>query len=173
MSHSLSSFIDGFNGGIRTNRFVVSCPKIGGDKPFHIRAASLPDVDTTTIQLPYRGRVFKMPGQRVYSPWTITVLDDVKNADDKTNLWTKFFDWASQIMKHKKNESTQNTDFSTLMDEFTITQLDFNHSTTPVKEVVLNRAWPSDVGEIQLSADQAETLCTFNVTMEYQYIQSF
>lgn len=168
MSQSITDFIGGFNGGLRTNRFLVNSPKIGGDRPFHIRAASLPPVNTAVLQIPHRGRVFKMPGQRTYEPWSITVLDDTG-----TNLWKVFYDWAQQIQNHVSNTTTAtNLDFTGLMSNFTIKQLGFNGNVT-TKQVVLNRAWPSNIGEIRFSADDAESLSSFTVQLEYQYIESY
>jgi hypothetical protein len=168
-NHTITEFINGFNGGLRTNRFVVNSPKIGGDKPFHIRAASLPAVSTSVIQVPHRGRVFKMPGQRSYAPWSITVLDDTgTNA-----LWKTFYNWANVIQNHVSNTSgATNLDFTDQMSPFTIKQYNFNGN-VPTKTVVLNRAWPSEVGEIRLSADDAESLSSFTVQLEYQYIDSY
>lgn len=167
-NHSLSEFIGGFNGGLRTNRFLVNSPKIG-DQPFHIRAASLPAVNTTVLQIPHRGRQFKMPGQRTYESWTITVLDDTGN----NNLWIKFYDWANTIQNHVSNTSNaSNLDFTDQMTTFTVKQLNFNGDAT-TKTVVLNRAWPSNIGEIRFSADDAESLSSFTVQLEYQYIESY
>lgn len=169
MSQSLSNFIGGFNGGLRTNRFIVNSPKISGDQPFHIRAASLPAVNTTVLQIPHRGRVFKMPGQRTYEPWTITVLDDTANK----NFWRTFYDWANTIQNHVSNQSNaSNFDFTDQMTTFTVKQLDFNGNNM-TKQVVLNRVWPSNIGEIRFSADEAESLSSFTVQLEYQYIESY
>lgn len=169
-NHSLSEFIGGFNGGLRTNRFLVNSDKAGlGDRPFHIRAANLPPVNTTVLQIPHRGRVFKMPGQRTYEPWTITVLDDTGS----NNLWKTFYEWANIIQNHITNTSgASNADFTDQMKTFTISQLNFNGTST-TKQVVLNRAWPSSVGEIRFSADDAESLSSFTVQLEYQYISDF
>lgn len=170
-NHSLSEFIGGFNGGLRTNRFLVNSDKEGlGSRPFHIRAASLPAVNTTVLQIPHRGRVFKMPGQRTYESWTITVLDDTGT----NNLWYTFYQWANTIQNHVTNTSgASNADFTDQMKTFTISQLDFNGNTNPTKKVVLDRAWPSNVGEIRFSADDAESLSSFTVQLEYQYISNF
>ena len=54
------------------------------------------------------------------------------------------------------------------MDDFNVDQLQFNGANS--KQMTLNRAWPAEVGEMRFSQDDQETLCTFNVTLEYQYI---
>jgi hypothetical protein len=169
-NHTITEFINGFNGGLRTNRFVVNCDKagFGQDRPFHIRAASLPAVSTSVIQVPHRGRVFKMPGQRTFAPWSITVLDDTVSND----LWLFFYNWANTIQNHVSNTSgASNGDFTDQMAQFTIKQLTLNGSNKKI--VTLNRAWPSEVGEIRLSADDAESLSSFTVQLEYQYIDNY
>lgn len=166
MSQAISDFVNAFNGGMRPNRFVINMPKIGGNRPFHIRSASLPAASTSVLQIPYRGRVFKMPGNRTFGSWIITVLDDT----EPQNLWKNFHTWANEIQNHVTNIS-YGGDFTGVMSNATIQHLNMNG--VAQKTVVLNRCWPSEVGEVRLSMDDNESLSTFNVTLEYQYIQSF
>ena len=166
MSQTISDFVNAFAGGMRPNRFVVNMPKIGGNRPYHIRAAALPSVSTSVLQIPYRGRVFKMPGNRTFGSWIITVLDDTGEG----NLWRAFHTWANDIQTHVTNVSASG-DFTTVMSNATVQHLNLNG--VAQKTVVLNRCWPSEVGEVRLSMDDNESLSTFNVTLEYQYIQSF
>lgn len=165
-NHTISDFVGGFNGGLRTNRFLVNCDRGGfGDMPYHARAASFPPVTTSVLQVPHRGRVYKMPGQRTFAPWSMTVLDDTgTNA-----LYAKFYSWANAIQNNISNTtSSGTTDFSSFFATFTVTQLDFNGNN--IKSVQLIGAWPSEVGEIRFSSDDAESLCSFNVQLEYQYL---
>ncbi len=167
MAQHLEDFIGQFNGGFRPNRFQVTHAFGGGgqgDTTYHVRAASFPASTLTTLNVPYRVRIFKMPGIRTYATWQITVLDDTNN------LFEQYHKWSSAIKEHKNNiTSVNNTDFSTLMLPITVNQLDYNGGIAAT--MTLQKAWPSNIGPIQFDMENNETLLTFTVDFEYQYSQ--
>lgn len=171
MSNNITSFIGGFGGGYRPNRFRVS-GKLGTTGKtvtnFHIKAANLPASSLTTISVPYRGRMFKMPGNRTYTPWQITVLDDTVK-ESGTALWGHFHTWSNKINDHLNNNTPAGTklDFTGEMETWDVYQLDINGNDT--KQIKLYYCWPADVGPITLNMDDNETLSTFTVTLEYSY----
>lgn len=178
--HQISTFIDQFKGGFRPNRFLV-IGGIGSQQTvtkFHIQTASLPGSKISTIEIPYRGRVFKMPGNREYTGWDITVLDDASGSNG-TQLWDDFHQWSENFNDHVTNKidsaiatsfgagSTEN-DNGKGMNNWTVKQLDIDGNAT--KEITLVNCWPSKVGPIILSMDKNDELVTFAVTLQYQYI---
>lgn len=177
MSHSLSTFITAFNGGLRPNRFIVEAPTIAGSFTFHCRAASLPTVTTSVISLPYRGRIYKIPGQRTFGTWSVTILDDAgagqgSNAPGNSVIWDKIMAWTDLIQSNTANTTDADADdMEEYMYPIIVKQLNFNGNEE--KKVVLHNAWPSVVGEIRFSQDDAESLCSFNVDFEYQYVSSY
>lgn len=176
MSTKLTDFVGGFYGGLRTNRYVVNASVdgyLGNDIPFHVRATSMPSVTTTPLSIPHRGRVYKMPGQRTYSSWSMTILDDT-GTDNNQKLWKIFNTWANDIMTHVTNVSYNDAgdfDFTGIMGTFTIRQLNMNGNT--VKYVTIDGAWPSKVGQIRMSQDDQESLASFDVILEYQQISDY
>ena len=69
-------------GGARTNLFQVT-PNFpgfaGGDvelTSFMCKAASLPASTITNIEVPFRGRKLNIAGDRIFEPWTITIIND-------------------------------------------------------------------------------------------------
>ena len=169
--NSISEFIGSFNGGFRPNRFRVQGAfgsKEEKTTTFHIRSSSIPASSLTTISLPYRGRNFKMPGNRTYSPWQITVLDD--NKEGGISLWEDFHDWSNRINSHLDNiTNSKALDFSNEMATWNVVQLDINGK--EVKQIDLLYCWPAEVSPIALNMDDNESLSTFNVTMEYSYYE--
>ena len=78
-SMAISEFKNNFDGGTRPNRFVVSgALGTSGDLPNHfmVKAASMPAQTLGIIPVPFRGRIAKVPGDRAYAEWTMTVLDE-------------------------------------------------------------------------------------------------
>lgn len=170
-NNTISEFIGGFGGGYRPNRFRVegALGSIGSKIfTFHIKTANLPPSSISTIMVPYRGRNFKMPGNRTYAPWQITVLDD--NEADGTALWGYFHEWSNNINDHAANvTNSADLDFTDEMSSWDVYQLDINGEET--KHIKLRYCWPAEVGPITLNMDDNETLSTFTVTLEYSYYE--
>lgn len=166
--NSITDFIGAFGGGYRPNRFMVN-GKVGTVSEtltFHIKAASLPASSISTIMVPYRGRNFKMPGNRTYTPWQITVLDD--NETEGTALWGRFHDWSNKINDHLDNiTNAADLNFGDQLQRWNIYQLDINGAVS--KQIDLINCWPAEVGPIILNMDDNETLSTFTVTLEYSH----
>lgn len=168
----ISSFISGFDGGLRANRFLVV-----GDFPqgvdatnpaeqftYHVRGANIPASDLSQIGVPYRGREYKIPGNRTYATWQMTLIDDTN-----FTLWQKFHKWANLINSHTDNVPTNgiNLNFTGLMKDWSVKQLDING--TCVRHVKLHKCWPSVIGEISFLMEDNESFCTYTVDLEYQY----
>ena len=185
---SIIDFIEKFKGGNKANRFEIH-GAIGAAKgtteansqftanKFHVRSASLPASTFGAIPVNFRGRTVLYPGERVYAPWTITVLDDNK-ADNTTSLYTQFHDWSDQINDHDGNVmtiagGTQLGDaFHT--SDWTIYQLSANSEeitgTNPIRKTILHHCWPVRVGEIQFDMSKDNQLAAFEVEVRFSYM---
>ena len=74
---NIETFRQNFSGGTRPNRFRVSGAKVD-DAPFLVKATSMPAATVGIIPVPYRGRILKIPGDRLYAEWAITIIDDAE-----------------------------------------------------------------------------------------------
>ena len=174
--NSLETFIGAFNGGNRAHRYEVNmnwptAVGINSDSDlnrFFVRAVSLPPSQLNPIRIPYRGRILKWPGDRVYFPWTIRILDQNKGDEGNTaneSIWNKFNAWSNVMNNHVTNISSDNfEDFTT---DWVVQQVD-EHGDT-IKEVTLIDCWPTVVGPISMDANAIDTLVEFTVTVEYQW----
>jgi len=172
-NQSISEFIQGFNGGSRINRFKVigELQEAGKNDltDFHIRAASLPPSQVGAININYRGRTVSYPGDRIYQPWTITVLDDTKAIGNTKSLYAAFHDWQNQINDHVDNTTIAVTNPSYhFANDWRVQQLDTNGSSV-IREFILKNCWPVFVGPIELDMSQDNTLAAFAVTLVYSH----
>ncbi len=64
---------------------------------FTVRAANLPASQIGVIEVPFRGRVLKIAGDRTFEPWTITIMNDsgfvLRNAFE---LWVEAIQAANE-----------------------------------------------------------------------------
>ena len=75
---SITDFAARFKGGVRPNLFKVNltAPEIFVDLQFLVKAASLPGITVPAIDVPFRGRQLKVPGDRTFDDWEVTMLND-------------------------------------------------------------------------------------------------
>ena len=164
---SIDTFRRNFSGGNRTHRYNVTMDFPSGVGPdrdlnqFFVRAVSLPPSQVNPIRVPYRGRILKWPGDRVYFPWTIRILDEGGSG----SLWEGFQQWSRKINDHDSNISNDN--WSSWTTDWKVHQEDVTGRT--VKTVTLHDVWPTVVGPITLDSNSIDTLVEFTVTVEYQW----
>ena len=168
MSSKLDDFIQEFQGGNRAHRYTIE-GNVGGKtndhfSKFFVRAVSLPPSQINEIRIPYRGRILKWPGDRVYQPWNIRILDENKGTKD--SLWHAFHRWSDNINDHIDN-NTKLDSLNAFSDDWVIRQVDENEQTT--KQINVIQCWPSIVGPVDMDANSVDTLVEFNVVVNYQY----
>ena len=187
-NNNITDFISGFGGGRRQNRFRVSANLISktytaGDSTtdFHIRSATLPSSTLGAIPINFRGRTVVYPGERVYAPWQITIMDDVASS---SRLYESFHEWSEQINDHDDN--TTNTiaigkgDLNTGSAQhfannlWKIEHLDVNGNSlsgsTTKRIFKLHNCWPVQVGDIMMDMGADNQLVTFNVTIAFSHM---
>ena len=166
-------------GGARPNIFEVSfgnAPANAGtlDPNFIMlcKAANLPGSNIASIDVPFRGRIFKVAGDRTYDTWSITVIND-------TNFLIRTFmeNWMQHIGQYK--DASGATTPSTYMANATVTQLDRNASTInstssasgvkSAKEYKFEDIFPTNISAIDLSFDSSDAIEEFTVEFQVNY----
>ena len=167
-SNNISSFAGQFlKGGIRPHLFEVNGnigPFADEKIPFLIKAAQLPASTLGLIEVPYRGRKIKVPGDRTFAEWTITVL-----SDGHFDLRDKFEAWSSGINQHESNvpnEESQPMQGENYMD-WQVFQLD--RKGNKIKGYNFIGCWPSEVSAIDVNHETTDSLTEFTVTLQYTY----
>ena len=157
------------NGGARPNQFAVqlSFPTyVGGAAlavaraPFLVSVAELPGQTVNPAIVQYRGREVKMAGDRVFAPWTITVLND-SDMSIRTALeqWMNGMDdYADKIGELQPSAYQRDAD---------VFQLDRNGNT--LKSYKLVNAFPVDVSPVALDFGANDQISSFTVTFQYQH----
>lgn len=164
---TLGQFKSTVGRGTRPNRYTVDMqmPSVVRDYVMsaEVSAASLPDATIPAIQVPFRGRILKLPGDRRYAPWTFTVYD----TEDGT-LWNRLHEWSNEINNHESNITEYG--FNSHTTSWTIKHYDLNGDDL-LKSVTLFGCWPTIVGPFQLQYGAMDTLSQFTCTVEYEYFE--
>lgn len=156
-------------GGARANMFNVMCEfpgYAGGDKEltsFMCRGAQVPGSTIAAIDVPFRGRIVKLAGDRSFADWTVTIYND-------TNFSVRdaFENWMDGMNSHQGNLGTFANDAgSTYATDWDVEHLD--QTGAVIKTYKLRNAFPVDLSTIELAYDQASEIETFTVTIAYDY----
>ena len=170
-------------GGARPNLFEVELttlpPNVVSDWDadifqFMCKAAALPAQNIANIDIPFRGRIFKVAGDRTIDTWTITVIND-----EDFRFRNAFENWTQQIANLDDNMGT--TDPSAYMVNAKVYQLgrgsekssQNNGGTENVvlKEYEFINIFPTNVSAIDLSYDTGDTIEEFTVEFQVQSLR--
>ena len=156
-------------GGARPNLFQVTInyPGFANGDPeltsFLVEAATLPGSTFGIIQVPFRGRILKMAGDRTFENWQVTILNDTGFI-----VRDSFERWVNGINSHSANTGLVNpVDYQA---DLTVEQLDRNEKV--LKRYDFRGAFPVSVGAIPLDYDQQTAIEQFDVEFAYQYWES-
>ena len=115
------------------------------------------------IEVPFRGRRVKFPGDRTFAEWTVTVISQKDHA-----IRTGFEDWANLIaasdFTSKAISAKTSSSYKVNVD---IKQLKDDNSV--IRTYQLRDAFVVDVGAIELSYDTTDAIEEFTVTFQYSY----
>jgi hypothetical protein len=129
------------------------------------KAAAVPGFTVGTIEVPFRaGRRIKIPGDRTFADWTVTIINDENHA-----IRRAFNAWVNLISKGNYDSQTK----ATVQDYYKdITCVHLKGDNTISRQYKLNDAFPTDVSAIDLSFDSTDTLSEFTVNFQYHYLQA-
>ena len=171
-------------GGARSNLFEVSIPAFpsivsGWDNEtfeFMCKGAPIPAAITPPVDVSFRGRTLKVPGDRQFDPWTITVIND-----ENLKIRTAFERWSNAINRLDTGTGVTNPEAymaavgyvyqygrgaDTGIESSTISNATNNTSIRPIRTYVIHNIWPSNVSAIDLNWDSVDQIQNF--TVEFQ-----
>ena len=155
-------------GGARANLFEVVLTFPDTSKPdsdvldkarFMVKGANMPASNVAQIEVPFRGRVLKIAGDRTFDSWTVTVINDTDFA-----IRSAFERWMNTI--NRLSDNTGLTNPADYQADAYVYQLDRDGST--LRSYRFFDTFPTQVGPIELSYD-AQGIQEFTVELQVQY----
>ena len=165
-------------GGARPNLFEVELTTLPAgiswnseNFRFMAKAAALPAQNIAQIDVPFRGRIFKVAGDRTIDTWTVTIIND-----ESFELRNAFEQWTEVIAKLDNNLGATQPD--AYMTDATVYQLGRGSTKSSknsdgsanavLKEYTFQNIFPTTVSEIALSYDTGDTIEEFDVEFQVQ-----
>ena len=185
---TISAFKSKLAGGAaRPNLFEVEIPSfpafVAGDWDnetrekfsFMAKAAALPASNVAQIEIPFRGRVLKVAGDRTFDVWTVTIIND-----EDFKIRTAMEQWMNMLSK--LDNATGATNPSSYMVDAYVHQLGRGISKNseghggqaedylaPLRTYRFYDIFPTNVGQIDLSYESTDTPEEFTVDFQVQY----
>ena len=167
MARPISTFVSRFDGGARANLYeiVITGAPIGNtlnDLPFFAKGAQLPASTLGEISVPYLGRVTKIPGDRTYEDFTVTIMNT-----ESMQLRIALEAWNAAINGHESNVSSG--DQKPLWNDCIAKVKQLTRDNQVAREYELRHVFPKEVGAVELAYDNNDSVSEFTVTFGYTY----
>lgn len=181
---NIIDFKSKLNGGVRPNLYQVDIDfparaigalngatkgSLMGETRYLCRSTSLPTHSQGLIEVPFRGRFLKIPGDRTFEAWTATFY----NTSD-FNLRAAFENWINIANQTDENIGVVGG-LDALFTDVTVRQLSKDSAggkNSVLRTYRLVDAWPTSVGAINVAYDSNDALEEFDVEFQYQYLDA-
>jgi hypothetical protein len=156
-------------GGARANLFevVLSFPtsaptdsNVLDKSRFLIKAAALPASTIGPVNVPFRGRILKIAGDRTFESWTVTIINDT-DFSIRSALET----WINSI--NKVSDATGATDPALYQADAFVYQLDRDGST--LRAYHMYDIFPTNIAQIALSTETVDAIEEFTCEFQVQW----
>ena len=193
-AHSINDFKSRLRGGgARPNLFKVEIPGFFSDDTFSYlcKAAAIPASVVASIDVPFRGRILKVAGDRTFEPWTITVIND-----ENFEIRKKFELWMQEIAQY--SDASGYSDPQGYMKNALVTQFGRKHTgaaptpasggttnekdstgsnlghyegngLSPIAHYTFFSIFPTNLSAIELNYESTNAIEEFQVEMQVNY----
>tara|TARA_A100001011_G_C14085393_1_gene746260 strand:+ start:371 stop:886 length:516 start_codon:yes stop_codon:yes gene_type:complete len=155
-------------GGARPNQFRVSLAfpsyvtGVDTSMSLLVTGAALPASNVNPAIIQYRGREVKLAGERIFDPWTITVVND-----SEFSLRRPFEEWMNGLNDRNNNEGILTP--REYQADITVEHLDRNDEVLQGGKYTLRNTFPIQMSEIALQYAQNDIFEEFTVTFQYTH----
>jgi hypothetical protein len=156
-------------GGARANLFevVLSFPdsaptdtNVLDKSRFLIKTAALPASTIGPVNVPFRGRILKLAGDRTFEAWNVTVINDTDFA-----IRSALENWINSI--NRVSDATGSTDPALYQADAFVYQLDRNGET--LRAYHMYDIFPTNLAQIALSTETTDAIEEFTCEFQVQW----
>jgi len=160
--------------GARANLFDVKMTGATGvgltisEFTFACKGAAIPAMAVGVVEVPYFGRVIKVPGNKTFDNWSTTVIND-----EDFNVRNAFEKWMAAMGTHKENKVAVGGGtaggFGGLYGSASVTQ--YAKEGKALETYSFINIFPVSMSEIALAWDANDAIEEFTVEFAYDYWQ--
>jgi hypothetical protein len=164
---------------------VDSATELTSQAEFLVKTAQLPASTIGVIDVPFRGRMLKVAGDRTFEPWSVTVINDGSFSIRKAfETWSRGVNALTENVSQLGYGSGDPVSYCVDMTVFQLSRDNQTPSKTPTNMNSLGEdgmevvraykffdAWPSAISAIDLSYESNDQVEEFTVEFQYNYYE--
>ena len=129
------------------------------------KAGQAPAYTIGMIEVPFRGRRIKLPGDRTFAEWTATFI-----VDQGYKVRKYFEEWSNFVKARDFTSGTLRTVAGDNVGYYgSIDVIQLSDDQKKVRTYKLKDVFPTDVAQIDVSYDTTDAIMEFSVTFQYHY----
>ncbi len=172
MAFTISDFTSQLTGdGARPNLFnvtltfptyVTNGSAAGQKATFMIKSASIPPSSMGIVPQYYFGREIKIPGNRVFPDWNVTIVND-----EDFLIRSALENWSNNLNSHVGNVRNPS---ALVMAQYGVDAIvtQYGKTGSPIRTYTFRSMYPINIEQIQLDWGQNDTIEEYGVTFAYQ-----
>lgn len=129
---------------------------------FVCRAAQIPESTVSSIEVPYFGRKIKVAGERTFTDWSVTVMND-----EDFSVRGLFETWSNAMNRLVSNVRDPSVSDEQYKADLEIVQ--YAKTGEVIRSYDIIGAFPTQIGSIGLDWDSANAYESFSVNFAYDY----
>lgn len=129
---------------------------------FMCQAANLPPSTMASIEIPYFGRKIKIAGERTFSDWQLTILND-----EDFKVRSLFEKWSNSLNSLEANLRGENLNTENYKADMEVVQ--YGKDGQVIRSYTVIGGFPTDVSAIDLNWSTTGSVETFTVGIAYDY----
>ena len=127
---------------------------------FLVKAASLPASTVAPVDVPFRGRILKIAGDRTFETWSITVINDTD-----FSIRSAFEKWMNII--NKMSDASGAVNPAEYQEDASVHQLDRDGSI--LRSYTFYDIFPTSLSALDLNYESTDTIQEFTVELQVQW----
>lgn len=164
---------------------ITSSANLTTQAEFMVKTAQIPASNIGTIEVPYRGRMLKVAGDRTFEPWSVTVVNDGQfQIRQAFEAWSRGINALTENVAQLGYGADGGASYCVDMTVFQLSRDGQNPSRTPsnpnnvgvdgmevIRAYKFYDAWPSAISSIDLSFEANDQIEEFTVEFQYNFFE--
>jgi len=164
---------------------ITSSANLTTQAEFMVKTAQIPGSNIGTIEVPYRGRMLKVAGDRTFEPWSVTVVNDGNFEIRKAfETWSRGINALTENVSQLGYGADGGASYCVDMTVFQLSRDGQTPNRTPanpnnvgvdgmdvIRAYKFYDAWPSAVSSIDLSFEANDQIEEFTVEFQYNFFE--
>ena len=164
---------------------ITSSQNLTTQAEFMVKTAQIPASNIGTIEVPYRGRMLKVAGDRTFEPWSVTVVNDGEfQIRQAFETWSRGINALTENVAQLGYGANGGASYCVDMTVFQLSRDGQKPDKTPanpnkpgtdgmdvVRAYKFYDAWPSAISSIDLSFEANDQIEEFTVEFQYNFFE--